>query len=122
MAVENNGVKTLRAAGTIGQYERVAINSSSEWAQVGVTTKADAIALKSVTVGQMLPAQLLNAAGTVKMKAAVAITAGAKVYGGASGKINVTSTNCLEGKAVTAATADGDIIEVIPMPVSAVTL
>jgi hypothetical protein len=66
--------------------------------------------------------QLLNGAGTVRMKAAVAITAGAKVYGGASGKINVTSTNCLEGTAIDAATADGDIIEVIAHPTSVVTL
>lgn len=122
MAVENSGVKTLPAAGTIGLYERVVVNSSGQWAQAGVTTKAHAIALKSVTVGQPLPAQILNCAGTVKMKAAVAITAAAKVYGGASGKVNVTSTNCLEGYAIDAATADGDIIEVIPIPVSVVTL
>jgi hypothetical protein len=75
-----------------------------------------------VTVGQALPVQLLTGCGTVKMKAAVAITAAAKVYGGASGKINVTNTNCLEGYAIDAATADGDIVEVIPVPVSAVTL
>ncbi len=122
MSQTNNGVKTLPAAGTIGLYERVVINSSGQWAQAGVTTKAHAIALRSVTVGQPLPAQLLSCAGTVKMKAAVAITAAAKVYGGASGKVNVTNTNCLEGYAVEAATADGDIIEVIPVPVSAVTL
>lgn len=122
MAVENEGTKTLPAAGTIGIYERVTMNSSGQWAQAGVTTKADGIAQKSVTVGQPLPVKLLGAAGTVKMKAAVAITAGALVYGGALGKINVTSTNCLEGRAAEAATADGDIIEVIIKHTSVVTL
>lgn len=122
MAVENAGVRTLAAAGTIGLYERVVVNASRQWAQAGVTVKAHGIALKSVTVGQPLPVQLLGGAGTVKMKAAVAITAGAKVYGGAVGKVNVTATNCLEGYAIDAATADGDIIEVIAMPVSIVTL
>ncbi len=123
MAIENDGGKlTLPAAGTIGIHERVVVNSSGQWAQAGVTTKAHAIALKSVTVGQPLPAQMLSCAGVVKMKAAVAITAAAKVYGGAVGKINVTNTNCLEGYALEAATADGDIISVLPIPVSAVTL
>lgn len=122
MSQQNNGIKTLPAAGTIGIGERVIVNASGQWAQAGVTTKAHAIALRSVTVGQPLPAQLLSCSGTIRMKAAVAITAGAKVYGGAVGKINVTSTNCLEGYAVEAATADNDLIEVIPVPVSIVTL
>src|SRR5262245_41190336 len=117
MAVYNDGpTKTLPAAGAIGMYERVHVNSSGQWAQTGVTTKAMGIALHATTAaGQPLTAVLLNKAGTVKMKAAVAISAGAKVYGGASGKINVTSTNCLEGTAIEAATADNDIIEILVM-------
>jgi hypothetical protein len=125
MAVYNEGpTKTLKAAGTIGLYERVKIDANGDWAQCGAGAggKAIGIALESVTVGKPLTAYLLNRGGTVKMKAAVAIAKGALVYGGAAGKINVTNTNCLEGMAVEASTADGDIIEIAVMNTSAVTL
>lgn len=124
MAVSATPTKTLPAAGTIGQFERVTINSSGQWAQAGAGAagKAIGIAQQSVTVGQPLTAILCNCAGTAKMKAAVAISKGALVYGGAAGKINVTNTNCLEGMAIEAATADNDVIEVALMNTSAVTL
>jgi hypothetical protein len=125
MAVYNEGpTKTLKAAGTIGRYERVKIDANGDWAQAGAGAggKGIGIALDNVTVGQFLSAYLLNRGGTVKMKAAVAIAKGALVYGGAAGKVNVTNTNCLEGMAVEASTADNDIIEVAVMNTSAVTL
>lgn len=125
MAVYNDGpIKTLKAAGTIGRYERVKIDANGDWAQCGAGAggKAIGIALQDVTIGQQLPAFLVNRGGTVKMKAAVAIAKGALVYGGAAGKVNVTNTNCLEGMAVEASTADLDIIEVAIMNTSAITL
>lgn len=113
MSVVNKGPKTLLAAGTISRYDRVHMNTSGQWAQSGATDKADAIALDDAVANEPLSAELLNNAGTVKMKAGVAITVGALVYSAASGKIGVTGTNRLEGKAIDAAGADGDIIEVL---------
>lgn len=123
MAVYNDGpTLTLEAAGTIGLYERVKVAAGRKWAQAGVNEKAAGIALQSVTIGQPLTAVLLNRGGTVKMKAGVAISDAVKVYAAASGKIGVAGTSCLEGTSLQAATADGDIIEVLVMPVSIVTL
>lgn len=123
MAVRNEGpVMTRPAAGTITRGERVHLNTSGQWAQSGATDKAEAVAEHDVTVGVQLSARLLNCGGTVKMKAGVAITLGALVYSAASGKIGVTGTNRLEGKAFEAATADGDIIEVMPKETSTAAL
>ena len=54
--------------------------------------------------------------GTVKMVANAAITAGAMVYTAAAGKVSPTygGTLFLVGRALTAAAADGDLIEVAP--------
>jgi hypothetical protein len=123
MAVENSGpVKTLEAAATITIYQRLKVDTSGKWAVAGVTEKAHAVALAPAAAGAQCPGLLLNCAGTVKMVSAVVLTQGEKVYGAAAGKINDTTTNCLEGIAMEAAAADGDIIEVLVMNTSAVTL
>lgn len=123
MAVRNEGpVLTRRAAGTITRGERVHIDTNGKWAQSGDTDKAEAVAEHDATADKLLSARLLNCGGTVKMKAGVAITLGALVYSAASGKIGVTGTNRLEGKALEAATADGDIIEVLPKETSTAAL
>jgi hypothetical protein len=67
------------------------------------------------------------APGTVKMRANAAIAVGAPVYTAAAGKVSPTygATLFLVGRAVTAAAADGDIIEVahcFPMVNAAATL
>lgn len=56
-----------------------------------------------------------NAEGTVKMVASEAVTQYADVYGAASGKVGATVNNNYIGMALTAATADGDEIEVLRM-------
>jgi hypothetical protein len=55
-----------------------------------------------------------TSAGTAKMTASAAISAGAVVYKAASGKIGTTNTNARVGIALEAATGDGSIIEVLP--------
>jgi hypothetical protein len=49
------------------------------------------------------------------MVAAAAISANALVYGAASGKISSVANGNVEGIALEAATADGDVIEVVPV-------
>lgn len=59
--------------------------------------------------------RLRNSPGTKLMVASAAITAGAAVFTAASGKVgNSAATAFLIGTALTAAAADGDIIEVLP--------
>lgn len=123
MSVTNQGAKTLNSAAAINIYERVILDSNGKWALAGAADKALGVALETVTAADKpLSAVLLNGAGTVKMKAGVAISVGALVYSAASGKIGVTGTNKLEGRAVDAASADGDIIEIMVMPVSIISL
>lgn len=125
MSQQNAGPKkTLLAAGTIPQYARVKLDTNGAWALAGAGAggKADAIADHAATIGQQLTATLLNCAGTVKMIASEALTLGELVYGAANGKLDDVTTNCLEGKALEASGADGDIIEVLVMNTSLVTL
>lgn len=98
--------------GAIGQYLRVVL-SSGVLASAGATlpcigTAEDPI-LAADTVGTV---RLRGAAGTRKMVASEAITLGSPVYAAASGKIAATGT-VMEGVALEAAAADGDVIEVL---------
>lgn len=79
-------------------------------ADVGVTEFRILAADKSGTV------RLTSAGGTQKMIAAAAITAGAKVYTAAAGRVSSTAaaTGFFRGIAVTAAGAANDVVEVIP--------
>jgi hypothetical protein len=58
--------------------------------------------------------RLDSVAGTSKMMVSGAISAGANVYPDDDGKITATINGTCIGKALEAATADGDIIEVLP--------
>jgi hypothetical protein len=71
----------------------------------------------STGVGQTV--NLLGKGGTKKMVANEAITAGEQVFTAAAGKVQDTPTGAtvyLVGTALTAAAADGDIIEVLDCP------
>lgn len=63
--------------------------------------------------GDVRTVNLNTGQGTVRMIAAAAISAGADVYGAANGKVNDTGGSVYIGVALTAATADGDVIEVL---------
>lgn len=101
------------AAGAIAQHLRVKTTGA-----LVVATASD------VELGTMeLPCtaagpatvRLRTAQGTRKMVASVAITAGDPVYAAAGGKIAATG-GVFVGTALEAATADGDVIEVLPGP------
>lgn len=87
----------------------------------GLTDKEIGILDAATTAAATIPGlrcsvHLRNAGGTKQYVANGAITANAVVYTAASGKVsstNATGSNGI-GNALTAATADGDIIEVLP--------
>jgi hypothetical protein len=114
--INEEGLKCFDTAAAIGQYLRVKFSSVGVVAvagasdlSLGVTEEATFAASKPVTV------RLKTKEGTRKMVASGAITAGAAVYGAASGKVSA-SGSVYEGIALEAATADGDVIEVLPGP------
>ena len=109
--------KTFPADAAIGQYLRVHLSSGQVTLSgatdqdIGTTRNATFAAAEPVAVC------LVSGQGTEKMVAAAAISENAKVYGAASGKISSTQATgaFLRGIALEAASADGDVIEVLPL-------
>jgi len=64
--------------------------------------------------GETMPVRFLGA-GTVILTAAVGINAGDLVYKAANGKVGVTNTNALIGRALEAASGDGIEFQVKPL-------
>lgn len=111
-----SGVKTFTATSAITQFSRVKLTSSSGSAVelagagesfIGITT-ADATA-----AGAPVSVILTSAGRTYKAVAAEALAAGAVIYGGAVGKVQDTASGTAIGVAIEAATADGDVIEIL---------
>lgn len=80
------------------------------------TIDDEASAAEVTAANQFLSVKLLGKGPTKRMVASEAITAGVKVYTAASGKVSLLSavagTYYEVGTALTAAAADGDVIEV----------
>lgn len=106
------GRKTFTSGSTLARYLRVITPSGVVVA--GATDKELGVVMKAVTVSGDPADVLLNMQqGTTPMVASGAITAGATVYGAASGKISATANTNPIGIALEAATANNDIIEVL---------
>ena len=108
------GVRSDTAAGAIAQYLRV--KTAGALAIAGLADKEiGVIETDAFAAGDKVPVRLRTAQGTCKMVAGEAIAANAAVYTAAAGKVADTAaeTAYLIGTALTAATADGDVIEVL---------
>jgi len=108
----DTNTKAFTAGAAIGQYLRVVLSSgklaaaSASQQMLGTLEDASFADLDVRTV------RLRTAAGTRKMVASEAITAGNPVYAAASGKI-AADGSVMEGIALETCTTDGDIIEVM---------
>ena len=72
---------------------------------------------RSFAAGDVVAVRAKNVSGTRKMVADAAVVAGAAVFSRAAGKVGATSTGAFRvGIALTAAAADGDVIEVLTQP------
>ena len=108
------GCKAFMAGGAVGLYLRVKL-TSGKLAVAGLTDKEiGTIEAEAFADGDMRAVRLTSAQGTCKMVAKGALTIGDPVYTLADGKVgDSSSTAFLVGTALTAATADGDIVEVL---------
>ena len=107
-----NGNKTYTAGGAIAKGDVLKFDASGN--VVKTTAANDAaigIALDGATEGDIVPVAILgNFTGTVQVKAAGAISAGAQVAANATA--TAAATDIIIGRALEAASAANDMIEV----------
>lgn len=117
MSQEVDGnVKSFAASAAIAKHARVKVGNDGRIATAGLAEKDIGTALApALAANDRVPVKLRTAAGTHKMIADEALAAGAALYTAASGKVQDTAeaTSFQVGTALEAATADGDIIEVV---------
>jgi len=99
------------ASGALGQYLRV--KTPGAVALAGALDQSLGTMNSPCTAAGPCSVRAKTALGTQKMIAAAAITAGSYVYGAASGKVSSVANSNVEGIALEAASADGDIINVL---------
>lgn len=106
--------RTFTAGGALGQYLRVKI-SASKLALAGAADRSiGTMPAPAFADGDPATVTLRNKMGTRRMIANGAVTAYTNVYSAASGKVSATGIY-YEGMALEAATADGDVIEVLTL-------
>ena len=122
MAQQNEtGFLSVQVDAAITQYLRVKASDAGT-DPITVTTAGVAdddigvIEQAGLAAGDVVALRHRTAQGTAKMVASGPITAGAKVYTAASGKITATwaTSARLRGIALEAASGDGSVIEVLP--------
>jgi hypothetical protein len=107
--------KAFTAGAAIGPFLRVKLSSGKLAAAVATDVEIGTTERASFADGDIVAVRLRTAQGTRKMVAAGAITAGNPVYAAAAGKIDAAGTVYC-GTALEEATADNDVIEVLPGP------
>lgn len=118
MAAENEGIRTFTASGAITAHARVKITSGStttppQCELAGLGEQHAGIAEYAAADGEIVSVRMRNCSGTVEAIAASSISVGAALYGATGGKVASTSSGTTIGFAVEAATANGDIIEIV---------
>ena len=116
MAFNESNVKTFVASAVIAQNLRVMFGTSGTAGQmilagaadvaIGVTERPSYAALDDI------PVRLRTASGTVQMTAAGAFAVGAAITAAANGRVSTGGATPV-GTALEAATAAGDIVEIL---------
>lgn len=112
----DEGYMSCVADEAIPKYSRVKFDSDGRVTIAGLADQDIGVAMEpAFAAGDSIPVKLRNAPGTTPMIAIEASAVGALLYTEASGKVQDTaaSTAFLVGRALEAATADGDVIEVL---------
>lgn len=122
MAVYTDGNKTFTAQTAVKAYERVNLvaGSGKLVETAGAGEYAIGFADSAAAAGSHVSVDLLCTGETFKAIASGAISEGAQVYGAADGKVSATPTGVEPPFAIAlqAASADGEVIEILPVAIS----
>lgn len=106
--------RTFTAGAALAEHRRVKLSSGKLAYAAATDVAIGTLERPSFADGDEVAVRLRIAQGTRKMVAAGAISAGSPVYAAANGKV-AAAGSILEGLALEAAGADGDVIEVMPL-------
>jgi len=112
----DTGCKAFECDEAIAQHARVKLDSDGKVTTAALADKDIGTARNAtLAAGEIVTVLLRSKPGTHKMIAVEALAAGATVYSEAAGKVQDTAaTGAFQvGTALEAATADGDVIEVL---------
>ena len=107
--------KSFISAEALAIFRRVKINSSNQVVYADAGDDWIGITIDACASGDPIAVKLRTAAGTMKMVAAGALSINDIIYGAADGKVDDAPTGPAVGRALEAATADADVIEVLPI-------
>lgn len=108
----DTGYGSVTLTETVGQYLR----TDASGTLCGITERGIGYSTVDGVSGDVVSVALHSKQGTVKVVAAAAIAKDAIVYSAASGKVSVSASTAYPlGIAMEAATADGDVIEIMPL-------
>ena len=114
----NEGTRAFPCATDISKARLLTLAGTGNVAHASASGKPVGVSLYAVSAGDTVSVKLINSQGTFEIEAAGAIDLGDPVYAAASGKVQALPADAGDyqriGIAVEAATADGDIIEVLP--------
>lgn len=120
MPENDTAIHTFTAGAAIDQFLRVKLTAGKLAVAVladGPGVELGTLLEESFADGDIRAVRARNAQGSRKMVANAALAVGAKCYTAAAGKVGATGTGAfLEGIALTASAADGDVIEVLTDP------
>lgn len=114
--MRQDGAITLTAGEALARHRLVKLDSTARqviYADAG--EEAIGVTRASAKSGAAVAIWLLNKEGTTTCVASGAISAHAKVYTDADGKVTATAGGKLAGVALQAASSDGEEIEVLPV-------
>lgn len=122
----NLGIRSFTASGAITAHARVKATAASattppEVELAGSGEQHIGIAEFAVADEGIVSVRMRNDSGTFEAIAEEALAVGAVLYGAADGKVKDTSTGSAIGVSLEAATADGDIIEIVDFSVLSTT-